>query len=347
MIAANYFDGKSNQLHPVTLVLAHGSLHIQGDGMERHIPLHEVKISEPFAHAAWALDFVSGGRCEISALQDRKLLAQALRYKPSLVERLQRRWQGALAAVIIMLSLFLLARAFGVPWAAEELAARVPLAVEQRVGAQSVAALDKNLFVASQAPTYQLELAQRAMDRIRPAQTRMPIRLLVRKADLMGPNAFALPDGSIIVTDALLQLLAEKAARQQEELLMAVLAHELGHLEHRHSLKNMIASSLFGAISWSLLGDFSGVAAAAPSLLLQLEFSREMEIDADVYAWRLLQEKGQPTENLFEALALLENLPQRKMGSQVPGWMRSSADYLSTHPQPQQRRDAVWKKLLE
>lgn len=340
MIAAQYFDGRSASAKPVHLVLAHGSLHLSGHALNLHLPLHQLRLSEPFQHAPCVLELAGGGRCEIHAAQDKQALLTLLQFKPSVVQNLQKQWQAALIAVMLMVAMLAMLRAWGVPLLADKIAARVPLQVEQTLGQKSLQALEHNLFKPSQSSPALQAQAQQIFQKILPAQPRMPVRLLIRRADSIGANAFALPDGSIILTDAMLDYLSQgqpQLAPLQGEYLAAVLAHELGHLQQRHSLKNIIASSLFGAVSWSLLGDFSSVAASAPVLVLQMEFSREMESEADTYAWDLLQVKAIPPQRLLELFAAMEKNQQRKIGSQVPQWMRNSADYLSTHPAYAQR----------
>ena len=54
--------------------------------------------------------------------------------------------------------------------------------------------------------------------------------LLFRDGGKFGANAFALPSGKIIVTDQLASLL-------NDEQIVGVLAHELGHVVYRHGMR--------------------------------------------------------------------------------------------------------------
>ncbi|OYU72188.1 MAG: hypothetical protein CFE45_40815, partial [Burkholderiales bacterium PBB5] len=45
-------------------------------------------------------------------------------------------------------------------------------------------------------------------------------------------NALALPGGTLIVTDAMVRLLADRP-----DVLVGVFGHELGHLQHRHGMR--------------------------------------------------------------------------------------------------------------
>src|SRR5690606_2182906 len=99
-------------------------------------------------------------------------------------------------------------------------------------------------------------------------------RLDFRYAAAIGPNAFALPGGQILMTDQLVEL-----AERDEELL-AVLAHEAGHHEHRHGLRGALEDSAVLVVIGFMFGDVSGagsLSVSVPTLLLQTGFSRDHE----------------------------------------------------------------------
>ena len=81
---------------------------------------------------------------------------------------------------------------------------------------------------------------------------------------IVGANAFALPGGDIVVTDALVKLVGEGDG------LTGVLAHEAGHVEYRHGLRQVIQSSAIGATAALLFGDVSTILSGVPAALLTL-----------------------------------------------------------------------------
>jgi Zn-dependent protease with chaperone function len=90
------------------------------------------------------------------------------------------------------------------------------------------------------------------------------------------------------------------------QVLNAVLAHELGHVQHRDGLRMLVHVTVLGSVSSALLGDFSSVLAAAPILLGQAQYSRQAEHQADVYSVHLLKAAHIPPSvmvKLFEKLA--------------------------------------------
>jgi Zn-dependent protease with chaperone function len=132
--------------------------------------------------------------------------------------------------------------------------------------------------------------------------------------DEHGGNAFALPGGVLVMTDQLVAV-AEPGA------ILGVLAHELGHVKHRHATRVAVESSLLGTAIALISGDPTSVVAAIPVALATMSFSRSHEIEADCYAVRLLALAGQSTEPLAK---LLETI-SKGQGSGMAG-------VLSSHP---------------
>lgn len=176
---------------------------------------------------------------------------------------------------------------WGLPAAAEKIAAALPPSLDQRRGQSAARALETRLVAPSRLSDQRLAQVQQVLRAIVPAATSQPIRLLVRSAPRLGANALALPDGAIMITDAMvLQIIgkADSFGEWQTAQLAGVLAHEIGHVQHRHSVRVMARSSLTAAASAALFGDFSIVAAGLPALVMNMRYSREMESEADDYA---------------------------------------------------------------
>ena len=54
----------------------------------------------------------------------------------------------------------------------------------------------------------------------------------------MPANAFALPGGTVVMTDAIVQAAADKGI--SDDALVGVLAHEIGHVVHRHGMRMVV-----------------------------------------------------------------------------------------------------------
>lgn len=338
---AIYFDGASARLHPVALACSDGLLRIDGDQVNWQGPLEGVTLAEPFLQAPAIVYLPGGGRCEVSDAGTRAALAAALGQRPSLVMRWQRHWQAALAALVLLLALGVLAWLYVLPAAAEKIAEHIAPSMDARIGASALKQLDARVFQPSALSAPQVAALQAMFASVAPAQPRQSLRLLTRSAPLMGPNALALPDGTIIVTD---QMVAASLAKGSSEFsddaraaLTGVLAHEIGHVQQRHSVRVLARSSLTAAASAALLGDFSAVAAGIPAVLANLHYSRAMESEADQYAIGALASRGISPIPLANLLDWLDEVDDKSGMRQLPAWMKRALPYASSHPGASER----------
>jgi hypothetical protein len=130
-----------------------------------------------------------------------------------------------------------------------------------------------------------------------------------------------MPDGTIILLDDLVKLIGD------DQQILAVLAHELGHAHGRHGLQLLLQSSAVGAFLTFYIGDISHLLAAAPAAVVQAKYSQSLERQADDYGAALLLNNGMSPALLADALKkLTESHPGISMGS-----------YLSNHPSTDER----------
>lgn len=108
-------------------------------------------------------------------------------------------------------------------------------------------------------------------------------QLHVHSAPQIGPNAFALPGGDMVITDELLELL-----QGEPDVVMGVLAHELGHVQHQHGLKMVVKAGLSNMLAGVVLGDTSFFFSSVPAILMSQGYSRHAERQADQFAARFL-----------------------------------------------------------
>lgn len=138
-------------------------------------------------------------------------------------------------------------------------------------------------------------------------------RLLFRGGRL-GALAAALPSGDIILSDALVLALPDDGA------VLAVLAHELGHLQHRHMLRRLVQEALLPATVGIVQGDMGWLVSSVSAQAPHLAWAQQAEIEADDYAADFLQHNGLPLRNLEEVQEALFATG----GAQPP--------YLAIHP---------------
>jgi Zn-dependent protease with chaperone function len=336
-IPAQYGDGRSARRHAVTLFRAAGCLRIVGTQVDARHPLASIRLTEPFAHAATIAYFDDGAYCEVAS-QDAAALAAMLGQRASRVVRAQRRWPLALGAIVVLAVTVTAGAIWGLPVAAEAVTALLPRAADLRIGALTRDAFEeRGLTLPSTLDAAQQGAIRHIWNSIQPAQPRMPMTLLLRAMPKpFGPNAFALPDGMVILNDAMVRKIlgSEEAFNaSQSAALAGVLAHEIGHIEGRHSMRSVVRGSLTTAAAAYLFGDFSAVAAGAPAILLGASHSRAMETAADDYAVAALRAHQlalAPLADLFQGMA-------EKEDARHPAWLGSATGYLSSHPGSSER----------
>jgi Zn-dependent protease with chaperone function len=349
MISATYFDGQTARLHPVELQPADGALRVFGGAITREYAYPEVSLAEPFAHAPAVLYFADGARCEVGDHAGGQALAEALGYRKSAVMRWQQHWYAALLALVLLIVAGGAFAIWGVPALAERIAAAIPPSLDRQVGASALEGLEAKLLTPSRLSEQRIAEVEQVLRSIVPADPRQPIRLLVRNAPQLGANALALPNGTIVVTDAMILHILGKASEFDEDQraqLAGVLAHEIGHVQRRHSVRVLARTSLTAAASAALFGDFSAVAAGVPAVLMNMQYSREMETEADTFAIELLGQKGISTEPLADLFDSLEDAHQADPRHDMPRWMSNSMAYVSSHPASQDRSERLRKAAI-
>jgi predicted Zn-dependent protease len=130
------------------------------------------------------------------------------------------------------------------------------------------------------------------------------------------PNAFAMPGGHIVVHSGLIQL-----AESPEELA-AVLAHEIGHIEHRHVISKL-AAQVGTTVLLSLAGGDATVLAQVLQALITSSYSRDLEREADEFGLTLCVEAGIHPDAMARIFTRL-----RDASDDQPGWMEA----LASHP---------------
>lgn len=336
-VSAAYYDGHTSASKAVMLSVESGDLLLRGSGGELRWPLREVHVSERLGNTPRLLTHAGGGHCEVNdQVGLEKLLAQT-GVSRDWLEGLQHSLPWALAAVVLIVAAFAGAYRYVLPWGAEVLAMRVPDAVLQKMGDSTLETLDRFMLKPSKLDAARQRELNEAYARLKqPTGPQLNYRIIYRSSPDMGANAFALPDGSIVMLDELVDL-----TRDDNEIL-AVLAHERGHIERRHAMRMVLQSSVVGLVLAWYVGDVSGLLATAPAIIMQAKYSRDMEREADEYAERTLQLNGLSPCLLatildkLEAAHLAKNAMEKQPAADA-GKRNEAMDYLSSHPATRER----------
>ncbi len=325
VLSATYFDGKRSSGRTVSVVLSGRTMKIVGRDIDERHDARRVRRSLRVANTPRWLYLPGGGAC---VTQDNDTVDRWTR--EGRYERVLNRWEShpAYAAISVLLVVGLLWLLIDrvLPKAVEQVAERIPVAAEAALGRDGLEGMDRFFLRPSKLPLdRQQDLRARFLEIARNDAGGGEYRLEFRASPVIGANAFALPAGIIVITDEMVAL-----ARQDAELL-GVLAHELGHVRHRHVMRRLLAGSATALIIAAVTGDISSatsLAASVPAVLVQTKFSRDQEREADRFAIELMRKSGIDPRNLAAILARLQG--KSKAGSVLPS-------FLSSHPATAER----------
>jgi Zn-dependent protease with chaperone function len=334
--AARYFDGRTSAARDVEVGLyADGRLTVHdGELLLQDTTVTRLQISERIGDTARRITFADGAMIEATHndLIDQWLERLGAHSREHRVFRLERRWQFALLALVVTVVGTWAFIRFGLPATADRAARLMPRSVDIAIGEGGLETMDSLFFDPSQLPSARQASLQAQFAAMRRELGGQPsVRLELRRGGAeIGPNAFALPAGIVVVTDELVAL------AQHDEELESVMAHEIGHVVHRHSLRMLLQGSASALLMFTLLGDVnsaSTLAASVPTVLVHAKYSRDFEREADDYARAWLERRGIPAHRFGDLLRRIEAEQRGQDSSDDEGVM----SYFSSHPTTQQR----------
>lgn len=153
-------------------------------------------------------------------------------------------------------------------------------------------------------------------------------------------NAMAAPGGFVFVTKGLVRRCHD------EEMLAAILAHEIGHVAARHGLQSIKKSRLLDTFKLiggeaaqrlnseeltRLTGIFEGVLGDVVETLIERGYDRKFEYEADKLGLEFAVRTGYAPSGLADFLA---GMDQQKPSGPTAGWFK-------THPNPADRLTRV------
>ncbi len=322
MIKARLFDTQSSDFEEVNIEFKDQEFYLHRDDETYHCPINKIRFSDRLGHMPRSLYLPDGRVCES---EDNDTIDALLKEQNShkgnrLIHTLESRSLFILPALLVTASIVFIFLKYLLPYGSEKIAYAIPQSIASKIGTGTLETLDKVILKPSKlSQAKQNEIRDDFNAMARHLQALPPLQLQFRFADKVGANAFALPDGTIVMTDQLV-LLSENNLE-----LLSILAHEIGHIKNRHAIRMVLQNSALLVVLTTLTGDAttaSSVISTLPTMLIESSFSRNLESEADDFAMEVMKEQKIPLHHFADIMSRLS------MGEDE----ESSGEYFSSHP---------------
>lgn len=153
-------------------------------------------------------------------------------------------------------------------------------------------------------------------------------------------NAFACPGGIIFVSSALFKLLDNEAE------LASVLAHEIGHVTHKHALSSIKRAKFFEGVTQITTANMRGkdgekyrqMIGGLQEVLFDKGLDKNMEFEADLTGMEFAYRTGYRPDSF---ISVLNKLRQKENSSTKKG------SWFSTHPPLKERIERCQQKMSQ
>ncbi|MDC0206413.1 M48 family metallopeptidase [Nitrospinae bacterium] len=340
--AADCFDGEKSGKKSARLKFDQkGVITLVTDQGEINYEICEVVVSSRLGKTPRRLEMPDGIICEVSDndIIDRFFSLSSYEVPDRLINKLESKLRYVIISVVITVLIVFGAINYGIPVLAKHVAFMVPMKGSSEFGTDALASLDEVifssefgedvldlldefLFTESKLADTEKEAFRKLFSKVvEKTDPEYRFTLVFLKGNSNGANAMALPNGIIIFTDELIQLI------EDDHEFESILAHEVGHVVYRHTLRQLIQDKTVALVIMAVTGDLSmisGLVNSLPNNLTEKYYSREFELEADRYAYEYL------TNNNISTIHFA-NIMRRISGSD------SESSFLATHPSTDER----------
>ena len=220
----------------------------------------------------------------------------------------------------------------GAPIISDFIANSVPQKYENKLGEQLI----KQVLAEEKVNQKKTALIRKFYGRLLPLKneegTRSPIEITVVDKDAF--NAFAIPGRKIVVYSGVFKSI------QTYPELMALLGHEAGHVEERHSIRTLARSMSTYAILSFFLGDISGIMGILiqnAESIYSMSYSRDFERKSDLLSHEFLCLNRTDPNGVVRLMT--------SMKKEVGNLESKELSFLSSHPLTEERIESAKKQI--
>lgn len=356
MIKGTYFDGKTSARSEVYLSYDNtGKVQIEGT-IQTPVDANELSISSRIGNTPRYIQLPDGGQFETADNDaiDHMMEQLGLSRSKISIHKLESAKRFVAVTVVVVVVFAWVFVQYGIPYFARQVAFALPQQASAKLGDGVLENMDKHIFKKSSLSKVRQKRLRRRFNRLVNTHDNPPeLRLEFRDGGYVGANAFALPDGTIVMTDQLIRL-----TRSNKEI-GSVMLHEMGHVQERHSLRLATQSFGLAMLVMVITGDVStssSIISAIPVVLVESGYSQDMEWEADGYALDYMAKHGidpihfaNMMQKLEQSHLMARNCNKAKKRTKdgkgcknvskkgQPGDESSIGDYFSSHPATERR----------
>jgi Zn-dependent protease with chaperone function len=292
-LLVDFFDGQSSRPRSARLGLSGQQVQafdVEDGSLLASCEASQIQWPERMRYGARMAHWPGGQSMQVAAENSHVWDAwvQAHVRSDSLVVRAQQSWRAVMFSMVLVVVAVVAGYIWGLPAAARAVVGWVPESIDQSLGEQTMRQIDGDWMAPSKlSPEVQARLRERFAQGVRQAYgTDAPEYRLEFRQSKIGPNAFALPGGTMVMTDELVELVKD------DEVVLGVLGHELGHVAQRHGMRQLVQFGLMQAALGVVFGDYGSWLTTAPLILGTMGYSRDHEREADQAAISFMQGAG-------------------------------------------------------
>ena len=227
-LQGTYFDGITSVGQTAQLTADARSVRVSWSGGERALAIQDLRVEAALGSlprsVSWGADdyLISDDHATLDALAQ----LRGERGWSFWVSRLEANLSGVAVAVMFTLATLVLFGLYGIPRITASIAHQLPLAVSAQMAQSTMTNLASLLQESELTESRQQQLRLYFSDHERTDAPSVDVHFR-RARSFVGPNALTLSGTTVVFTDAIVELL------QDDQQLLAVFLHELGHARMR------------------------------------------------------------------------------------------------------------------
>ena len=342
-LTGTFYDGVNSRGHAGTLQVVGQQSVLRYADSRIDLSTDSLVIEPPLGRLPRKITWQRDGFFAADATPELDQLVKTLGKSSAMdwVAALENRWRVVGSAAFVTLLFILGFGIYGVPKIAEGTAYLLPQSVSAKLGASTLAKLDLALAESKLPSDRQAQLSEYFLSRGAVDE------LHFRQTKRLGANAFTLSQTTVVFTDELIQL------TDDDEELLAVYFHELGHARLLHVERSILQSVAWAVVLTMITGDIGGVGElvlALPLTLGQAAYSRKHEREADDFAVAQLKALGiSPLKmaTVLERISASHSFTKMPAESAAPDEAIETSDSADTDSADTKDEDNLSRKLLE